>query len=114
MIWYVSHYIDLPIVTIHPSTPITVAEGENVTLRCKADGDGSLNYEWGRKSGSLPDNTKRSADGKKLIISNITVSDTGKYYCEVDNGGSSVSSTRVQVMVKSKFAQYCLNLQYVA
>ena len=83
-------------------------------MRCEADGDGSLNYEWERKSGSLPDNTNRSAGGKQLIIYNITVSDTGKYYCEVDNGGSSVSSARVQVTVKSKFAQCCLNIQRVA
>ena len=95
MIWYVSHYIAM--VTIHPSTHITVAEGENITLRCEADGGRSLNYERRRASGSLPNNTERSARGKQLIIYNITVSDTGRYYCEVDNGGS-VSSTTVQVM----------------
>ena len=98
-------------VTIHPSTPITVAEGENVTLKCEADGGGSLKYEWRRVSESSPNNTKRSAGGKELIIYNITVNDTGQYYCEVDNGGSGVSSTTVQVTVKSKLAQYCLNLQ---
>ena len=101
---------DLPMVTIHPSTPITVAEGENVTLRCEADGGGSLYYKWRKVSGSLPNITERSAGGKELIIYNIAVGDTGQYYCEVDNGGSSVSSTRVQIMVKSKLAQYCLNL----
>ena len=93
-------------VTIHPSTPITVAEGENVTLRCEADGVGSLNYERRRISGSLPNNAKRSGRGKRLIIYNLTINDAGQYFCEVDNGGSSVSSTRVQVIVKSKFAQY--------
>ena len=107
MIWYVSHYADLPMVTIHPSTPITVAEGKNVTLRCEADGGGILNYEWRRVSGSLPNNTKRRAGGKQLIIYNVTVNDTGRYYCEVNNRESSVYSTRVQVIVKSKFAQYC-------
>ena len=77
MIWYVSHCIDLPVVTIHPSIPITIAEGENVTLRCEADGGGTLNYEWRRISGSLPKNTERSAEGKQLIIYNIIVNDTG-------------------------------------
>ena len=91
-------------VTIHPSTPITVAEGENVTLRCEADDGGSLNYKWRRISGSLPNSTMRSAGGKQLIIYNITVNDTGQYYCEVDDGGSSKSSTTVQVTVKSKLA----------
>ena len=101
------HYVALPMVTIHPSTPITVAEGENVTLKCEADGGGTLNFEWRRVSGSLPNNTIRSTKGKQLIIYNLTVSDTGQYFCEVNNGGSSVSSARVQVIVKSKFAQYC-------
>ena len=84
--------------------PITIAEGENVTLRCEAGGDGTLNYEWRRVSGSLPNNAKRSAGGKILIIQNITIGNSGQYYCEVDNGGSSVPTARVQVMVKSKLA----------
>ena len=91
-------------VTIHPNMSITKAEGENVTLRCEAGGDGILNYEWRRVSGSLPNNAKRSARGKILIIQNITIGNSGQYYCEVDNGGSSVPTTRVQVTVKSKLA----------
>ena len=91
-------------VTIHPNMSITKAEGENVTLRCEANGDGTLNYEWRRVSGSLPNNAKRSAGGKILIIQNITIGNSGRYYCEVDNGGSSVPTTRVQVTVKSKLA----------
>ena len=35
-----------------------------------------------------------------IISSNITVSDGGQYYCEVDNGGDGVASRRVQVIVK--------------
>lgn len=97
-------------VTLHPSMPITIAEGENVTLRCEADGFGTLNYEWRRTSGSIPNNAKRIARGKTLVIQNITVSDGGQYYCEVDNGESSMPSARVQVIVKSKLAIYALRI----
>ena len=113
-IWYV-HYTDLPVVTIHPSDdePITIAEGSNVTLRCEATGDGTLNYQWKRVSGSLPKNAVITDinGGKILIIRNITVSDSGQYYCEVDNGGGSVSSMRVIVTVKSK-SQIIAKLYY--
>ena len=93
-------------VTIYPSDgePITIAEGSNVTLRCEATGSGALNYQWKRESGSLPKDTviTNIKGGKNLIIHNITVNDSGQYYCEVDNGGDGVSSKRVIVIVKSK------------
>ena len=88
-------------VTIYPSgdKPITIAEGSNVTLSCTATGDGTLNYQWKRSSGSLITNID---GGKNLIIHNVTVSDSGRYYCEVDNGGISVSSKKVKVTIKSE------------
>ena len=105
-------YVDLPMVTIHLSDdkPITVAEGENVTLRCEANGVGSLNYEWRRVSGSLPNNAKRNFRGSILIIQNISVTDSRQYYCKVDNGGSGVLSARVLVIVKSKLSEYALKV----
>ena len=81
---------------------ITVAEGDNVTLRCEATGDGELNYQWIKRLGSLSSNAGSSNGGKILIIGNIAVSDSGQYYCVVDNGGNNVSSMSVQVTVKSK------------
>ena len=102
-------------IIMHPggNEPITIAEGENVTLRCKATGDGTLNYQWKRVSGSLPKNAiiTNINGGKKLAIHNITVSDSGQYYCEVDNGGYSVSSMRVIVTIKSK-SQIIAKLYY--
>ena len=105
-------YVDLPMVTIHPSDdkPITVAENTNVTLLCEANGEGTLNYEWRRVSGSLPNNAKRNVRRNILTIQNITVTDSGQYYCKVDNGGDSVSSMRVQVIVKSKLSEYALKV----
>ena len=96
--------IALPVITTHPNNngPITVAEGSNVMLRCEATGNGRLNYQWRRVSGSLPGNTRRSNGGQTLTIRNIAVNDSGEYYCEVDNGGDSVSSMRVQVTARSE------------
>ena len=87
----------------HPNDngPITVAESSNVTLKCTATGDGTLNYQWRRVSGSLPSNSRVKGNGN-LDIFNIAVSDSGQYYCEVDNGGDSVSSMKVQVTARSE------------
>ena len=100
MIWYAPHYIDLPMVDIYPNETVTIAEGNDVTLSCKATGDGTLNYQWKRVS--VPKNTviTNINGGRNLTIQNITVNDSGRYYCEVDNGGDSVTSRRVRVTVK--------------
>ena len=96
--------IALPVITKHPNDNgnITVAEGSDVTLKCRATGDRTLNYQWRRVSGSLPSNVRRGKKGQTLTIHNTSANDSGQYYCEVDNGGDSVSSMRVQVIVKSK------------
>ena len=90
-------------ITRHPNNNgnITVAEGSDVTLQCTATGDGTLNYQWRRVSGSLPSNSRVRGNGN-LDLFNMAVSDSGQYYCEVDNGGDSVSSMRVQVTARSE------------
>ena len=96
--------VALPVITRHPNEngPITVAEGSEVVLRCEATGNGTLNYQWRRVSGSLPSNTRRGNDGQKLTLRNIQVDDSGQYYCEVDNEGGNVNSSKVQVTAKSQ------------
>ncbi|XP_065918159.1 basement membrane-specific heparan sulfate proteoglycan core protein-like isoform X2 [Dysidea avara] len=93
----------LPVVTTHPNSngPITVAEGGDVMLSCEATGEGTLNYQWRRLSGSPPDNVQGN-NTTNLTISKITVSDSGEYYCVVNNGGTGVSSQEVQVTVKRR------------
>ena len=86
--------------------PITIAEGSNVRLRCEVTSGGTLNYQWRRVSGSLPSNVRISNGGQTLTIRNIAVSDSGQYYCEVDNGGDSVSSMRVLVTARSESLTY--------
>ena len=72
-----------------------------MVLRCEATGEGPLNYQWRRLSGSLPDNVQGN-NTTNLTITNIRVSDGGEYYCVVDNGGTGVSSENVQVKVKNE------------
>ena len=79
-----------------------MVEGSDVVLTCQATGDGTLTYQWRKESGSLPSNSRSSNGGKTLTLNNITVSDSGQYYCLVDNGGDSVSSMRVQMTIKSQ------------
>ena len=92
-----------PVITTHPNREgnITVAEGGNVTLICRATGGELLTYQWMRVSGSLPKSIKISNKGRRLTIHNITVSDSGQYYCNVGDSKGSVSSMRVQVIVRS-------------
>ena len=94
--------VALPVITRHPNYngPITVAEGSDVELRCEASGNGTLNYQWKRASEKLPSNAKKTNRGQTLTINSIGVSDDGDYYCEVDNGGERVTSSRVQVTAK--------------
>ena len=86
---------------LNENGPITVANGSNVTLRCRATGNKPLTYQWMRVSGSLPRNAKTSTNGQKLTIRNIQYSDRGQYYCNVSNNEGSVSSMKVNVTVKS-------------
>ena len=84
-------------ITVNPKD-MTIAEGSDVMLTCEATGDGTLNYQWRRVSGSL----QRNSGGQTLTIRNIAVDDSGQYYCEVDNGGDKVTSKRAQVTVRSQ------------
>ena len=100
--------IALPVITTHPNNngPITVAEGSDVVLRCEATGEGTLNYQWRRLSGSLPNYVRLSDNNQNLTIRRISTDDNGEYYCEVDNGGTSVSSNRVQVTARGELLHY--------
>ena len=95
-------------ITKHPDSngPITVADSSNVMLRCEATGNGTLNYQWRRVSGSLPGRASVSDNGKTLAFHNIAVPDSGQYYCVVNDTEGSVSSMRVQVAVKCKLINH--------
>ena len=98
----------LPVITKHPDSNgnITVADSSNVRLRCTATGNGTLNYQWRRVSGSLPSSVSVTDNGQTLAFQSIAVPDRGQYYCIVTDDEGSVSSMRVQVTVKCKLINY--------
>ena len=75
-------------------------------LKCEATGEGILNYQWRKVMGSLPNRIRLSDNKQTLTIRRISTNDNGEYYCEVDNGGASVSSNRVQVTARGEFLHY--------
>ena len=81
---------------------ITVAEGSNITLRCEATGNVTMNYRWGRESKSLPTKNVIGRNTQNLTIYNIKIQSSGKYYCEADIGAKIIRSTSVQVTARSK------------
>jgi len=81
-------------------------------LRCEATGEGTLNYQWRRLSGSLSNRARLSDNNQTLNIRRISTNDNGEYYCEVDNGGTGVSSNRVQVTARGEFL-HCNRMCYM-
>ena len=75
-------------------------------LMCEATGEGTLNYQWRKVIGSLPNRIMSSDNNQTLNISRISTNDNGKYYCEVDNGGASLPSNRVQVSARGEFLHH--------
>ena len=87
--------------------PVIVAEGSNVMLSCNVTGGENVNYRWRRDLEKIPSNS-RGKNSRTLTIRNIVVNDSGQYYCEVDNGGDSVSSMRIKITARSKlFMSWC-------
>ena len=77
-----------------------------MVLRCEAIGEGTLNYQWRKLPGPLSNRARLSDNNKTVTIRRISTDDNGEYYCEVDNGGTSVSSNRVQVTARSELLHY--------
>ena len=81
---------------------ITVAEGSNVTLRCEAVGNVTMNYEWNRESKLSLRMNVIGTNTENLTIYNIKVQNSGRYYCEVEIGTDKIPSASVQVTARSK------------
>ena len=71
--------ISAPEVTVSPETQ-TILENQTAAFYCSASGNPRPVVTWSKVNGSLGEERVSRNDGK-LMISNTTYNDTGKYVC---------------------------------
>ncbi|XP_051802195.1 B-cell receptor CD22-like [Acanthochromis polyacanthus] len=71
----------LPSVSVSPSAEIM--EGSSVTLTCSSDANPAANYTWYKRNGNPA--LQSLSNESQLIFSSIQSSDSGLYYCTVEN-----------------------------
>lgn len=76
-----------------PETPDKLTNGVELILRCRAEGNPELQYEWYRNNLRLFRNERLTVRGKRLQINNISALDNGIYSCKVTNDAGEVDST---------------------
>ncbi|XP_045887489.1 B-cell receptor CD22-like [Micropterus dolomieu] len=86
----------LPSVSVSPSAEIV--EGSSVTLTCSSDANPAATYTWYKYHGNP--NLHLPRKEPQLILSSILSSDSGKYYCAVENDLGMRTSGLVPINVK--------------
>uniref|UniRef100_A0A3B3BW73 Ig-like domain-containing protein n=1 Tax=Oryzias melastigma TaxID=30732 RepID=A0A3B3BW73_ORYME len=69
-----------PTVSLDP--PTEILEGSSVTLTCSSDANPAANYTWFKKTNS---DVKMISGGPQFVFSSIHSTDSGDYFCEVEN-----------------------------
>ena len=86
----------LPSVSVSPSGEIV--EGSSVTLNCSSDANPAATYTWNKRDEN-PD-LHPLHKGPQLVFSSIQSSDSGEYYCEVENNLGRNTSESKSIDVK--------------
>ena len=77
----------VPRIIVHPEKYINVTENATIQASCKAEKEKFTTYQWKKNDIQLP-NQKNST----LVLTNVTLSDSGNYTCVVTNQvGSTIS-----------------------
>ena len=95
-----TYFTEPALATVTPSS-VTVNEGEEVRLRCVAEGSGALTIIWTMAGGSpLPVGVQEN--GNEILIAAASSSHSGTYVCSVSNlAGTSQDEAIVNVLCKS-------------
>lgn len=75
---------DLPIITSQPQ-PITIGEGEPLSLSVTATTSGTASYQWSRNSVAIPASSMPTARSATLQLLNASLATGGRYDVEVVN-----------------------------
>ena len=96
---------DPPIVTVSPKV-VTVREGDTASFNCSASSIVDTVITWYRDG---TDPSALRSDNGVLVITNVTRSDTGAYYCEaVDSEGIwTIQGELVELFVECMSKLYC-------
>ncbi|XP_063220526.1 inactive tyrosine-protein kinase 7-like [Bacillus rossius redtenbacheri] len=68
-----------------PEAPDKVRAGEDVILRCHADGSGEIKFEWFRNTDRITKSDRTVLRNKRLHIKSASASDNGVYWCRAAN-----------------------------
>ena len=93
-------HTELPLITIHPERK-TPMQGEMMTLSCNATGNPEPSISWVKDGSPINSNSRInfSQGNKRLTITNISKTDSGKYRCVARNRvGNDTLNSRVDVL----------------
>ena len=99
------HILDTFSIVQHPKNSL-VKKGDALTLTIRAEGPGSdqFIYQWKKMDGKLPSSRASGVDTTQLVITSVTTSDRGSYYCIVTNQWGKVNeSMKAEVKVLCEF-----------
>ncbi|KAH3825753.1 hypothetical protein DPMN_127634, partial [Dreissena polymorpha] len=82
----------------HPNKPL---RGQDVALECFAYGTLPMTYSWSRKDASLPQGAALSDHNRKLELYDVTLEDSGIYYCHVTRTSGQTALAAHNLMVES-------------
>ncbi|XP_013793895.2 inactive tyrosine-protein kinase 7-like [Limulus polyphemus] len=86
-----------------PKTPEELFIGGDMVLRCKADGNPEITYQWFHNGNRLFRNERVSFRNKRLHINNLNVADNGIFSCRgVNDAGTVDSAENFPVILQSE------------